>query len=213
MGEAMGGGFSDNKKDYLFQKDAFVEKFRPLSYYEIATGKPIMVPIPNSKYVFRSEMHSVTALYRFAQMSHLMIKPIEDAMTKIAEKTAVKSGINDDSVSLIRHYVGLAKILWDMATLPKNPIIRFLMWRKYIKAVMDDSFFLFNLLGQFRDYQHRFFFIMKSQVNYKVHQEERWQAIHSTTSAEDPLTRIRRRGLSFSPAERLKKLAQSAHMN
>jgi len=90
MGKRM-ENLSGNPRDYRFHKDAFVEKFQPLTYNEIVTGKPLMVPIPNSKYVFHSKMQSCTTVYRFHQMNRQLIEKIYQRMTDTAKLTALQS--------------------------------------------------------------------------------------------------------------------------
>ena len=48
-----------------------------------------MVPIPNSKFIFRANMQSVTTVVRFNEILGGIINPIVDEMGRAAKETAV----------------------------------------------------------------------------------------------------------------------------
>lgn len=206
-----------HKDSFYFQKDAFVEKFRPLTYYEIVTGKPLRKPIPNSRFVFHSNMQSVTTVVRFNEILHSVINPIMDKMGDFAKATAVQGvDFSQESTKLIQGMITITRILWEFTKKPKWFLSRRKMWKSFFRACMDDSDYLFDLLGNFRDYNQRFFFTMKFQRDYKLIQDAKWKRMDfnpSSPISETAEMRIRRRGLSFSPSEKLRKQAQSSHMN
>jgi len=208
------------KDSFYFQKDAFVEKFRPLTYLELITGKPLIVPIPNSKFVFRANLQSVTAIARFNEILQLILIPIVDGMGDVAKKTALQDeSFTPESTNLIKGMISIAQILFEFAEKPRgflNKRKTRKLWEAFLKACLDDTEFLFGLLNSFRDYNQRFQFTMKYLRNYKLVQSEKWRPmVYSPSSPilETAEMRIRRRGLSFSPSEKLRKQAQSSHMN
>lgn len=204
---------SNNPKDYTFQKNAFVEAFHPLTYYEIATGKQLASQIPNSKYVFRSNTQSMTTILRFDQLNKALLDPIFKKMSEDAKSASGIENFSEYSANLIKNTLVMARILWELAIKPKNPISRFLMWRKYIKACLDDSHWFFSLIETFRDFNLRFFFTIKYLRNYSLFQQAKWKAMVYSNFAEDSETRIKRRGLLHLRGTKLIKQAASASMN
>ncbi len=204
------GGVSSNPKDYVFQKNAFVEKLRPLTYYEAVTGKTLMVPIPNSKYVFHSKLQSITALLRFHQIDKVLLQPIERIFKGIVERDSK----DIDASALIKNTAYMIRVMWELAIKPKNLISRFFMWRAFNKACIGDCIYLFNLKRDFLEFNSRVFFLMKYLLDYNLHQTHKWrQMVYSPSLVEDAATRIRRRGLSFNPSTKLRKQAESANTN
>ncbi len=205
-----------DKKSYL-KRDGFIEKVRPLTYYEIVTGKPLNVPIPNSKYIFHSRLQSWPIVVRVHEMLRLAIEPMIIKMGEPAQKTAVQEAkFSLDSSKLIQGVVNIARILWEFADQPKWFWSRNKMWRAFLKACVNDADYMWGLVDAFRTYNKRVFFLTKYHLDYPLMQAEKWKAMDFTNLSgvmETTEERIKRRGLLFSPSERLKRQAQSARMN
>lgn len=203
------------KDSFYFQKDAFVEKFRPLTYYEIVTGKPLVVPIPNSKFIFRANMQSVTTVVRFNEILGGIINPIVDEMGRAAKETAVaSSAFTADSTKLIQGCINIARVLWEFTDKPKWFWTKGKMWKAFLKACLDDSDYLFGLLNMFRDYNQRFFFTLKYLRNYPLIQSEKWKPMDfKDSSVESAESRIKRRSFLHLRGTKLMSQARQSHMN
>lgn len=201
-------------ESFYFQKDAFVEKFRPLTYIEITTGKPLIIPIPNSKFVFRAELQSITTVVRFHEILHGIINPLLDEMGGAAKAQAVTDGFSSQSTRLIQGCINLARVLWEFTAKPKWFWTRGNMWKAFLKACIDDIDYLFGVLNHFRDYNQRFFFTLKYLQNYKLIQDAPYKPMDfNDSSAESAETRIKRRSLLHLRGTKLMSQARQSRMN
>lgn len=203
------------KESFYFQKDAFVEKFRPLTYIEIATGKPLNIPIPNSKFVFRAKLQSITTVVRFHEILHGIINPLLDEMGGAAKAQAVAEGFSSQSTRLIQGCINLARVLWEFTDKPKWFWTRAKMWKAFLKACIDDIDYLFGVLNHFRDYNQRFFFTLTYLRNYKLIQDAPFKPMdfNDSSAVETAETRIKRRSFLHLRGTKLVSQARQSHMN
>ncbi len=204
-----------NNEPFYFQKDAFVEKLRPVTYYEIVTSKPFLKPIPNSNFVFSSKFQSITAIVRLHQVLTSLIQPMIDRMGEFAKKTAVQeSDFTKESGELIQGIVNLTSVIWEFTDKPKKKKELEKMWRAFLNTCLEDNYYLFDIIDNFRVYNQRFFFTLKYLLNFKLVQDAPFKPMdYNDSLAESAETRIKRRSFLHLRGTKLISQARQSHMN
>lgn len=207
-------GKIDNGSLY-FEKDAFVEKFRPLTYYEIVTGKPFIKEIPKSKFVFRSNLQSITTIARLHEILVQIIDPLIKQMEAPARESALsEESINSASAKLIEGNITLAKVIFDFAEKPKGGRKLKRMWHDFLNACLENIEYLYDIVNSFREYNQRFFFTLKYLRNFSLIQDAPYKPMDfNASSVESAENRIKRRSFLHLRGTKLLSQARQSHMN
>lgn len=179
----------------MSKNKSFVEKFRPLTHFEIVTGKPFRTRIGKSKYFYEHNLMSAVNLVRF----HELYSPMLDALTTTAKATAESPQFNEHSVNLIKVFVQMIMLMYEVGKKPKWWWQRLGMKRAMLREWINDAEAMFKTFESLMVYESRLFSLARGLATWELVQTRQWKPMGSSKYAT-PSTRNLSHGF-YSPSD------------
>lgn len=179
-----------------------LEKFRPLTQFEIEEKKPLLIKF--GKYTLRYQLFYALNVIRLWQIKEGVLSKF-----KKIEENPTKNSLYSLSV-----FSDIAKILWECSDLVviKNGKIKkvfnpYKLWKQrklYYKWSMEHVDYLLEQFDYVLNYQTRLFFLLRHHLSLGIIQEERYTKI-GLDRLQPGTIPLPKHGLVSSVKEKLKK--------